>query len=153
MCYRERGVAPDHIAAGEPDRRGASVARCRQCIEQRRDEGDETSLYRTFEEYQLGIAEKGANAYCSCQIARDEFEGADKRKTRQAKGAGESDGALTKTARIVPSVMELRQQDVGCDVDRADPASRPEHPADTASQGGSVVPRHCRPVAAQEAHP
>ena len=92
------------------------------------------------------------NAGRACQIARDEFTGANKRKTRQAKCTGQSNGALAKTARIVPSVMELRQQDVGCDVHRADPASRPEYPANAASQGSGIVPGHCRPVAAEEAY-
>jgi len=100
MCRGEGQVVPDEIAAGKPDRRGASVARCRQRVEQRRDETVEPSLDRALKKNQLGIAEKGANASRPCQIARSEIAGADQRETRQPNA---QDRAIARSRRSIGS--------------------------------------------------
>ena len=107
-------------------------------------------MHGTFKQHQHGFAEKRAHAGGAGQIARGELAGADQRQARQSESARKSDGPLAEVARIVPSVMELWQQDVGRDVHEADPTSGEEDAADPASQSVGIVLRYRGPVAAEE---
>src|SRR5262249_25684173 len=71
-------------------------------------------------------------------------------KPRQAEGTGKLGRPLSQFLSILPRMVELRQQDVGSDVEEPDPTAIREDPPYAPAQSGGVVVRQLQPVMAQE---